>query len=447
MRSLLMRSPVVIAASWIGTYLLITLLPLLVLLLYPPPLTTERGFWTEFSVALGFTGLAMIALQFALTARINRIEASYGIDIILQFHRLISLVACGFILLHPIILFIAEPETLQLLNVFEAPWRARAAVVATLALVTLIATSIWRQPLQIPYEPWRILHGILAVVAVALGLGHALGVSFYLNFFWKIMLWSAMGLIALWLLVYVRVVKPWMMTQQPYLVEEVVPQRGESWTLALRPRVHPGMHFEPGQFAWITLGISPFRMREHPFSMSSSAERPERLEFTIKALGDFTSRIKDVQPGTKVSLDGPYGVFTSDRYFDAAGFVLIAGGIGITPIMSMLVTLADLRDERPLLLIYANKSWEAVTFREELDALQNRLNLTVVHVLRQPPEDWPGETGYVDRELLERYIPIHRGSRQYFICTAPVMMEQVEAALHELGVPVTNIHMEHFNLV
>lgn len=447
MRSLLMRSPVVIAASWIGTYLLIALLPLLVLLLYPPPLSAERGFWTEFSVALGFVGLAMIALQFALTARINRIEASYGIDIILQFHRLISLVACGFILIHPILLFIAEPETLQLLNFLAAPWRARAAVLATLALLTLIVTSVWRQQLKIPYEPWRTLHGILAVIAVALGLGHALGVSFYLNFFWKILLWSAIGLIALWLLIYVRLVKPWMMTQQPYLVEAVVPQRGEAWSLALRPRGHEGMQFEPGQFAWITLGISPFRMREHPFSMSSSAEQPQRLEFTIKALGDFTSRIKDVQPGTKAFLDGPYGVFTSDRYFDAAGFVLIAGGIGITPIMSMLVTLADRQDERPLLLIYANKSWEAVTFREELEALQKRLNLTVVHVLRQPPEDWAGETGYVDRELLERYIPMHRGSRQYFICAAPVMMDQVEAALHALGVPVTNIHMEHFNLV
>jgi predicted ferric reductase len=189
------------------------------------------------------------------------------------------------------------------------------------------------------------------------------------------------------------------------------------------------------------------RMREHPFSMSSSAERPERLEFSIKALGDFTNRIKDVQPGTKAYLDGPYGVFTSDRYFDTSGFVWIAGGIGITPFMSMLTTLVDRQDERPLLLIYANKTWEGTAFREELEALQDRLNLTVVHVLREPPEDWPGETGYVDRDLLERYIPVHRGSRQYFICAAPVMMDQVEAALHDLGVPFTNIHMEHFNLV
>jgi predicted ferric reductase len=445
MKSILTRSPIAIAAFWIGIYLLVALLPLLVLLLYAPP--EGRGFWTEFSVALGFIGLAMIALQFALTARFDRIEASYGIDIILQFHRYISLVAFSFIILHPLILFVTEPETLQLLNVVDAPWRARFAVIATLSLIAIAVTSLWRKSLHIPYEEWRISHGILAVGALSFGLAHALGVSYYLGLFWKNMLWSAIALFALWLLIYVRLVKPWMMTRKPYLVEGVKPQRGNVWTLALQPRGHEGMSFQPGQFAWLTLNISPFRMREHPFSMSSSAENPKRLEFSIKELGDFTSRIKDVEPGTKAYLDGPYGVFTIDRYWDSAGFVLIAGGIGITPMMSMLVTAADRRDDRPFLLIYANKNWESITFREELDALTERIDLRLIHVLREPPEDWSGETGYVDRELLERYISIHRGSRQYFICAAPVMMEQVEAALHDLGVPVTHVHMEHFNLV
>jgi predicted ferric reductase len=445
MKRLLMTSPVAVAAFWIGIYLLITLLPLLILLFYAP--TEGRGFWTEFSVALGFIGLAMMALQFALTARINRIEASYGVDIILQFHRYTSLVAFGFILIHPLILFVTEPETLQLLNIFTAPWRARFAVASTTALILLVVTSIWRKPLKIPYEPWRILHGILAVAIVAFGLAHALGVSYYLSLFWKSVLWSAIALSALWLLIYVRLIKPWFMTKKPYLVEEVIPQRGNVWTLALRSRGHEGMQFQPGQFAWITLDISPFRMREHPFSMSSSAVRPERLEFGIKALGDFTNKIKDVKPGTKAYLDGPYGVFTSDRYWDSAGFVLIAGGIGITPMMSMLVTAADRQDDRPFLLIYASKTWSDVTFREELDNLKTKLDLTIIHVLKEPPENWEGETGYVDRELLEKYIPLHRGSRNYFICAIPVMMDAVEVALHKLKVPITNIHMEHYNLV
>ncbi|NJM20537.1 MAG: oxidoreductase [Richelia sp. SM1_7_0] len=442
-----MKNPVIIGASWIGAYLVIILLPLLILLLYPPTPSDVRSVWLEFSAALGFIGLAMMAMQFALTARINRVEASYGVDLILQFHRYTSIVAFFFILIHPIIVFIDNPETLQLLNFIQAPWRARMAVIATLALIAIIVTSIWRKKLNIPYESWRIAHGILAVIIIGFGLGHVLGVGNYLGLFWKAVIWTGIAVAALWLLIYVRLVKPYFMKKKPYLVEAAIPQRGDVWNLVLRPRGHQGIHFQPGQFAWLTLEISPFRMREHPFSLASSAEHPDRIEFGIKALGDFTKTIKDVKPGTKAFLDGPYGVFTTDRYENTAGFVFIAGGIGITPMMSMLLTLAERQDDRPILLIYASKTWEDITYREEIENLQDKLDLTVIHVLREASEDWSGETGYVDKELLERYIPKRPGSRNYFICAVPKMMDQVERALHDLEVPVTHIHMEHYNLV
>ena len=260
------------------------------------------------------------------------------------------------------------------------------------------------------------------------------------------MLWGGIILVSLWLIVYVRLVKPWLMTKKPYVVEEVLPQRGDVWTLALRPLGHEGFTFEPGQFAWLTLNITPLSMREHPFSMSSSADRADRIEFGIKAIGDFTKGIKDVQPGTRAYLDGPYGVFTTERYWDSAGFVLIAGGVGITPIFSILLTAAQRKDDRPFLLIYAASSWDDLTYQEELDALKEKLDLSIVYVLRKAHDDWAGDTGYVDQALLEKYIPLHRGSRHYFVCADPVMMDAVERALFELKVPVTNVHMEHFDL-
>jgi predicted ferric reductase len=443
-KRLLMHSPIVVATLWIVGYLLLTLLPLLVLLLHPAP--SGRGFWIEFSVALGFIGLAMMALQFAIAARVNRIDSSYGIDILLQFHRYTSLAALLMVLAHPAILFIVQPDTLQLLNFPQAPWRARLAVLGTVAFLAMVITTIWRKQLKIPYEPWRAIHTILAVLAVGLGFGHALGVSNYLGLFWKAVLWSGIMLVSLWLIVYVRLVKPLLMTKKPYIVEEVLPQQGDVWTLALRPLGHEGFTFAPGQFAWLTLNITPLSMREHPFSMSSSGERADRIEFGIKAIGDFTSTIKDVQPGTKAYLDGPYGVFTTDRYWDSAGFVLIAGGVGITPIYSILLTAAQRHDDRPFLLIYAVPSWEDVTYKDELEAFKENLDLTIVYVLRRAADDWEGETGYVDRSLLEKHIPRHRGSRHYFVCAAPVMMAAVERALFELEVPVTNVHMEHFDL-
>jgi predicted ferric reductase len=129
--------------------------------------------------------------------------------------------------------------------------------------------------------------------------------------------------------------------------------------------------------------------------------------------------------------------------------VFIAGGIGITPMISMLRTLADRGDRRPLRLIYASNTWEGVTFRDEIEALQKRLNLRVVHVLRDPPQGWQGEQGFVSRELLARHLPPERKRNAYevFVCGPKQMMDSVEQALVELGVHVGDFHSERFDLV
>lgn len=434
---------------WIALYLLLTLAPLLLLLVGPTP--PGRGFWREFSVALGFAGLAMLCLQFVLTARFRWLKAPYGSDIVYFFHRQVSLVAFAIVLAHPLILFIEDPARLGLLNLFAAPWRARFGVTAVLALIALVAISLWRRRLRIHYDEWRIGHGLLATAAVALAMGHIVLVGHYVGTPWKQALWIAYGVFWVGLLAYVRVIKPWLELRRPYVVAEVKPERGNAWTLTLRPEGHAGMTFHPGQFAWLTLRSSPFADREHPFSFSSSAEQPERLGFTIRELGDFTRQIGQVRPGERVYLDAPHGAFTTDRHDHAAGFIFIAGGVGITPIMSILRTLADRADRRPLTLIYANREWEGVTFREEIEALREacRLDLRVVHVLEQPPAGWNGERGFVNTDILRRYLPHfeRRNIYEVFMCGPQPMMDAVERALLGLGVDMGDIHTERFNLV
>jgi predicted ferric reductase len=431
---------------WILVYLALALTPLFIMLVGPVP--PARDFWREFSVALGFAGLAMMGLQFALTARFRRVKAPFGSDVVYHFHRQISLVSLSLILAHPVILFITAPETLALLNVLDAPWRARAAVIALLALVVLIVTSLYRKPLRIHYDQWRIWHGLLAVVAVAMALAHIVGVNHYVATPWKRSLWIAYACGWLLLLAYVRLIKPWLQLRRPYRVVEVTPERGEAWTLILQPEHHRGLVFSPGQFAWLTLRASPFTDTEHPFSFSSSAACPGRLAFTIKRLGDFTATIGSVQPGEPVYLDGPHGGFSIDRHPDASGYVFIAGGVGITPMMSMLRTLADRRDGRPLHLIYGARDWESVTFRETIAELEQRLALRVVYVLEQPPPDWEGETGFITAGILDRHLPPEqRLAYEYFICGPQLMMDAVEQALSRLGVPMGRYHSERFDLV
>jgi predicted ferric reductase len=309
--------------------LLFILAPLFALMAgsWPPP----RGFWTEFSVALGYSGLAMMGLQFGLTARFRFVTEPWGEDVIYHFHRQISQIAVGLVIAHMLILFIVQPELLAPGNIVEAPWSARLAVVAVAALVALIVMALWRVKLNISYETWHLTHILLAVVAIAAGVIHMVGSSFYLTDPWKRGLWIGLTIFWVGLLLYVRLIKPLFIMRRPYRVSEVREERGDTWTLVMRPEDHSGFRFGPGQFGWLTLWGSPFKITGHPFSFSSSAEAADgRVEMTIKNLGDFTRGIQKVPVGRSVYLDGPYGTFTIGNPADM--HVLIAGGIGVTPI-------------------------------------------------------------------------------------------------------------------
>ena len=317
---------------WLFLYVVLAVAPLFFAFAGEAP--EGRGFWTELSVGLGFVGLAVLGLQFAVTARSNGVDAPYGLDIVLKFHKEMSFVGLAFVLAHPLMLFVSGAADWALLNVVDAPWRARFGVASVVALLAIIATSLWKERLRLRYEVWRLVHGVLAVVVVVTALVHVQLVGHYVSGPWRQALWAAMSLSVVSLLVWVRVVKPVLILRRPWVVERVVAREGDTSSVVLRPDGHDGMRFQPGQFAWITVGRSPLRITEHPFSFSSSAEDHDRIEFTIKALGDFTSTVAGIEPGTDVYLDGPYGVFTYERN-EAPGFVFVAGGIGITPTLSM----------------------------------------------------------------------------------------------------------------
>jgi predicted ferric reductase len=385
-------------AVWVTIYLLFILAPLFALLAGSLPPT--RDFWTEFSVAIGYSGLALMGLQFGLTARFRYVTDPWGEDVIYHFHRQISLIAVGLVVAHPLILFVVRPELLALLNSIQASWRARFAALSTYSLIALVVMALSRAKWKIGYETWHLTHIVLAVVAVTAGLLHMVGWSFYLGDPWKRALWIGLTILWIGLLLYVRIVKPLFMLRRPYRVSEVRRERGDRSTLVMRPDGHPGFPFRPGQFGWLTVLGSPFKITGHPFSFSSSAEVADgRVEMSIRNLGDFTSEIHKIPVGRRVYLDGPYGAFTIGNPADM--HVLIAGGIGVTPMMSMIRTLADRGDTRPVILLYGNRDWESITFREELGALQARLNLTIVHVLANPPAGWTGEQGFITAEMFK----------------------------------------------
>ena len=162
-------------------------------------------------------------------------------------------------------------------------------------------------------------------------------------------------------------------------------------------------------------------------------------------MGDFTSTVGALEPVTSVYVDGPHGAFSIDQD-EGPGFGLIAGGVGIAGLISIVRTMADRNDVRPVVLFYGNRDWDDVAFRDDLERLKDRLDLTLVHVLERPSPGWRGETGYVTADVLARHLPDGYRRFQFFICGPDPMMDAAEAALVKLGVPAERVHTERFDM-
>lgn len=432
------------AALWILVYLGLAVLPLVILLVGELP--GGGGIVWDFAMGLGFGGLTVMGLQSILTARFRRATAPFGVDIIYYFHRCMAVGGFGLIAGHYVILRLGYGAALGPLNPLTSPWPMTAGRGALLIFAVLMVSSLWRRRLGIEYDRWRIGHALMAVIAVILAIAHVEGVGHYTRAVWKGWLWG--GYSGMWMLAvaYVRIIRPVNLLRHPYRVVSVRQELGHSWTLTLVPKGSSDFTFLPGQFAWVTLRSSPLRAKEHPFSISSSAARPAELQFTIKELGDFTRTIKDVNVGELAYVDGPHGVFTTDHYPGAERFVFLAGGVGIAPIMSMLRTLSDRGDDRPLRLIYGNWRWDEILFREELESLRPRLRLEIVHVLQEAPPGWTDLTGVLSEDVLCRAIPAEADAAHFFVCGPLPMTASVQRTLRRRGVPMHRIHFERFDM-
>ena len=189
-----------------------------------------------------------------------------------------------------------------------------------------------------------------------------------------------------------------------------------------------------------------FRCNSTRFRFLRARCVPIALNLPIRELGDFTSTIGSVKIGTSAFVEGPYGAFVPD--FDGnRGLVLVAGGVGIAPIMSIIRTLDDMKDRRRVILIYGSQNTEQTIFKEELLTLEKKLRLNVTFVTENANDSLTTESGQIRDDLLKRHLP--PGSTadvEYFICGPGPMMDTVERYLHRAVIPPRLVHSERFDI-
>jgi predicted ferric reductase len=393
----------------------------------------------------GLLGAYLALVQVILLARLPALERLVGFDRLTVWHRWNGHVCIDLILAHVIFTVWgyslldkigvgSELSTMLGGGIYPG---MITATIGTGLLIAVVASSIVIVRRRLRYEWWYAVH-LMAYAGIALAWFHEIptGNEFVLQ---RVATdyWRALAILAIAIVVVWRVLIPLAsMFRYRLRVAELAVEGPGVVSLRITGRNLERLGAHAGQFfLWRFLAPRAWGTA-HPFSLSAAPDGGS-LRITVKGLGDHTARIAQIEPGTRVLAEGPFGVFTDERRRGEKA-VLIAGGIGITPIRALAETMKG-----DLIVLYRVMTEQDVIFRAELDALA-AAGKFVVHYL-------VGDHNGDGRDLL---APAHLlklvpdlTERDVFLCGPPAMAALIRKNVHAAHVPRRQIHAERFALI
>ncbi len=376
----------------------------------------------------------LILIQLLLISRFTFIEKQYGFDKLISIHKKIGFFLGVFLISHPLLLTIgyAQSKNIGLIDQFiNFITRWEGIVGATLALLIIIfvaVISIKKYRVKISYEVWYFLH-LPLYIAIAIALGHQIktgdmssgGAMYY---------WFLINTISIGVLIIYRFLRPiYLYFVHSFKIEKIVQENEDVYSIYITGKNMAKYMFQSGQYANLIF-LQKNMMFHHPFSFSDTYNG-KHLRFTIKASGDFTSKIEKLKAGTRVWIDGPFGVFTLKNSVNNK-YVFIAGGIGITPILSMI---KSIHNTSLGILLYSNKSEEDTNFWHEIKQSQIESHF------------FNTSLGVHNRISVEKIIEIclDYKDRDYYLCGPSQMTTNLVKQLKKVGITNEQLHFEKFD--
>ena len=408
-------------------------------------LGTPAGIVTAIGEIAALYGTYLVLIQLVLMSRSPWLDQVFGQDRLVAAHRWVGFGAIWLLVAHFVFTTVgfgmadgSGPinETFTLLGTYPyVLWSA-----AGLAIFIVVGiTSVRAVRRKASYETWYVIH-LYTYLAIALAFLHQLfvGIDFATDRVAQAF-WIALYVIAVGTLFVFRFGQPILVSWRHRLrVANVVAEGPDVVSLYLSGRDLDRLPVRAGQWFRLRFMTPSGWWRAHPFSISA-APNGRYLRFTIKNLGDYTSLIQGIHVGTPVFVEGPYGVFTGATRTKAR-VLMIAGGIGITPLRALLEELPAARGN--LTLVYRASHEDEVVFRHELDELASLRGATVHYLVgRRGSREMPSDP--LDPRALRRLVPdVH--DRDIYVCGPAGMMERVLSGLHWLRIPEAQIHYERF---
>ncbi|MFP5350994.1 MAG: ferric reductase-like transmembrane domain-containing protein [Actinomycetota bacterium] len=425
----------------------------------PGPLRGDASRWlSSLAVAAGLMAIAAFALNVVLGARLPWVHRAVGgLEPLYALHRANGRVVYGFVMLH-VCLVLASRSVVSLEQVPRLFWPSPsgALLIGVVAFVVMTIGIYLTLYARLTHESFvyvqRVLGGTFALAALHVFLtNRAVSSSPLLRGYLFVL---GTGAVLAW--IYRSVLGNLLVRRFDHVVTEVRRLDPEVVEITMGP-VDRALHAKPGQFVFVTFYSDRFNAQFHPISMRATGSsavielRPgdsrdqfhpfsltstpndRELRLVVKAVGSFTRALHLLEPGAAARVEGPYGGFS---YLNVANprQVWLAGGIGITPFLSMARSLEP--GGRQILLMHGVKTRAEAFFAEELREIETRVpDLRVLIV----PED---ETGFINAGMIEKEFGLE--GTDFFIVGPPAMEEALFRQLVAKGVPEERIHSERF---
>ena len=310
------------------------------------------------------------------------------------------------------------------------------ALIGTVILVLIGVASLRAVRRRISYERWHLLH-LLTYLAVGLGFAHQLAGPDLVGRRWLQIAWALLYCYAFALVLRWRVFQPaFQLWRHRLRVEDVRHEAKDVMSVVMSGQHLDELRAEPGQFfRWRFLTRRTWRSA-YPFSLSAPPTR-HGLRITIKAKGDGTRQLFDIPNGTLVFAEGPYGVITRRRR-RRPRVLLIAGGVGITPMRSLFEGIG--LPGKDITLVYRASREQDLVLKHELDEIAERSGARVVYLVG-PSSDAAND---MSAHALNRIVG-DLGDHDVYLCASPRLASRVRDSLMDDGFPRHQLHEERFS--
>jgi predicted ferric reductase len=407
-------------------------------------LSDPGGTATAAGQLTALAGTYAVLVQLLLMARVPWLERQVGLDRLAVWHRWNGFAAVWLLAGHAVLTTLGYAQSSRVSLVDEirdlvAHYPDVLMAIVGLGLLIAVGVSSARAARRaLSRETWYAIH-LYAYLGVALSFAHqlAVGTDFsgdrVARVWWIALYLAVFGSIIGW-----RVVRPWRFNSRHALrVRDVTSEAPGVVSIYLTGRDLDSLGAQSGQFFLWRFLTSGRWWKAHPFSLSA-APGTRSLRITVKDLGDDTHGLQHVRPGTRVFAEGPYGTFTADLR-TRRKVLLIAGGIGITPLRALLASMPAAPGD--LTLLYRAVTADDVIFRDELAQLGQRRGVALHALLGDVIGD--DRTDQLGVPAIKHLVPDVE-SRDVFVCGPPGLVDAVRRRLRLIGVPPAQIHFERF---